>query len=424
MLKIGQIGNCIEGKYVEDIDLSIKMNLSEFDAIFVSVKHLNNYVDDFLSGAERSGDLKTALDNLVQTSKEFELFYEHGGVMFISLNALPDLNESKNKNFLPEHLDRFSLLRLNRSEFEFEEMRGSVFEYVEDLKSFDRDFGLRYQYVLKKYNGSPVLRSKKRKDIVGVKQRIKNGICYVLPSFEKKVSLKDLLDFNFLESIINLIISRNKILNNVLDNIPAWVDDHVIYDERIYLDSKKAFQNDLEKLLALIEENEKKLSKYRQLKTLIFAGDVELELAVENTFRDIGFNVVVPQGNNDDLHLLDPEFNAVIEIKGANKSGATLHAMQVEKWVSNYGIENNGKIIKGILVLNAFKDKKPADRKENPFPKDMVDFSAVRKHCLMLSTDLLNVYIDFKEGLITKDEIQKSLNDTIGVFKYIPRYKS
>ena len=157
------------------------------------------------------------------------------------------------------------------------------------------------------------------------------------------------------------------------------------------------------------------------MKRLIFAGDVALEEAVEQVFCGFGFNVMVPEGNKDDLNILEEDFKAVVEVKGLTKSASTSNAMQLEKWASNYGYENSI-VPKAILIVNAFKELAPPDRKEKVFPNDMLDYSLPRNHCLMITLDLLNVYIDFKAGLINKAEIQQLIASTVGAFNYIPRY--
>lgn len=95
-----------------------------------------------------------------------------------------------------------------------------------------------------------------------------------------------------------------------------------------------------------------------------------------------------------------------------------MHVMQLEKWVSNFGMENNGEHVKGILILNPFRGKNPKLRKENPFPSDMLDYSEKRGHCLILTEDLLRLYIDYIENLISKQEIEEVLFNTIGILKY------
>ena len=116
------------------------------------------------------------------------------------------------------------------------------------------------------------------------------------------------------------------------------------------------------------------------------------------------------------------DFVSVIEIKGLKGSGAKNNVRQLENWVNNYSMTKNEEA-KGLLIINTFKTLPIEERTALSFPPDMVNFSIQRNHCLILTLDLVNLYIDFEENLITIDEIALLLNACVGVLKYVPRFK-
>lgn len=118
----------------------------------------------------------------------------------------------------------------------------------------------------------------------------------------------------------------------------------------------------------------------------------------------------------DDLIIKYNEKIAVIEVKGVSKSAAEKHVTQLEKWVSEYHLKNEIKA-KGILVINAFKDVPLSERKEKPFPDQMLPYSQKREHCLITGLQLLGLYLDCKNNPIKKEEIIEILFCTDGIFE-------
>ena len=118
----------------------------------------------------------------------------------------------------------------------------------------------------------------------------------------------------------------------------------------------------------------------------------------------------------DDLIIKYNEKIAVIEVKGVSKSAAEKHVTQLEKWVSEYHLKNEIKA-KGILVINAFKDVPLSERKEKPFPDQMLPYSQKREHCLITGLQLLGLYLDCVNNLSKKEKMINLLFETNGIFK-------
>lgn len=73
---------------------------------------------------------------------------------------------------------------------------------------------------------------------------------------------------------------------------------------------------------------------------------------------------------------------------------------------------------KGILIVNAFKDKPLFERTESAFQNQMLSYCKKMELNLMTSTQLLGLYLDFKLGDISLEKIQQLLWNTIGIFDY------
>lgn len=95
----------------------------------------------------------------------------------------------------------------------------------------------------------------------------------------------------------------------------------------------------------------------------------------------------------------------------------TIHAAQLMKWVttyhSEYGVEP-----KGILIINAFRDKPLKDRIEKVFPVQMLGYSERMQLCLLTTTQLLAMYLDFLDHQTDFATIKSKLFETIGELDY------
>jgi len=84
--------------------------------------------------------------------------------------------------------------------------------------------------------------------------------------------------------------------------------------------------------------------------------------------------------------------------------------------VSEYYLENNEVKAKGILVVNAFKDTPLKDRKEAPFPDQMLPYAQTREHCLMTGLQLLGLYLNCRDNDEKKHIMIERIFATNGIF--------
>lgn len=202
---------------------------------------------------------------------------------------------------------------------------------------------------------------------------------------------------------------------------PDWISDYHIGKESIELQNLNKFSMQLLDIKKSIDGIQSTLKHYSNIKSLLYLDGTPLELTVKNFLEKIGFVVEKPLGYDVDIIIKHDEFIGVLEIKGVKGSAAKSHVRQLENWVNNYSITNN-QDAKGILIINAYKYLPVNERVEISFPPDMVTFSIQRDHCLLLTVDLVNIYIDFEEKLININEIIILLKGCVGVLNYSPRF--
>lgn len=420
-LKIGQIGDIVEAFQIEKINYFSNRNFSDFEVLLVKVSQLYKELKDALSIVhDLTYEQRDAFLNECKT--EFSAFLNHGGLVLLFVDQQPNISlVDPVGHFQVSKENEFSLMMLDTSDFELHHKAGKEFSPLGELEELHRDFEFKYQFLWDSVTGTPLFKPKRARGYAGFKCKAGNGWIYGLPEPRLK-PVYDRHTVGFFVAVIQRLYDKSRKDHSGLQ-APGWVEQYLIGDEQQYALIKKALEQERKALDEKIAQNEQQLQKFLEIKRLIFVGDEALEKVVEEVFRDLGFKVVVPEGNNDDLNILEEDFTAVVEIKGLTKSASTANGMQLEKWVSNYGIDNNV-VAKGILIVNAFKDLAPKDRKEKPFPQDLFDYSTKREHCLMLTLDLLNIYVDFRAGLVAKEEIKVLLSTTVGILAYEPRFKS
>jgi hypothetical protein len=323
------------------------------------------------------------------------------------------------EGFQMSNENEFSLMMLDTNDFDLQHKVGKEFVPLHEFEELRKHFRFKYQFLWNKVAGTPIFKPKRGNGYGGFRCRMGKGWIYGLPEAMHQPSVDHTSSLAFSNDIQQLYDKGRK--DSSALKVPARAEKYLIGNEQQYVAIKKELEKEKAELESKIVENEKQLEKFSGIKRLLFAGDDDLEQVVEEAFRSFGFKVFVPDGNKDDLNIVEDDFIAVVEIKGLTKSASTGNGMQLEKWVSNYGIYNNI-VAKGILIVNAFKDIAPKDRKEKAFPADLLSFSTKRDHCLMLTLDLLNIYVDFERGFITKDEIKNLLSLTVGVLYYAPRF--
>jgi len=246
--------------------------------------------------------------------------------------------------------------------------------------------------------------------------KVDNGLIIILPNLHSSLS-SDNSSSLFINSILHLLTEIRKGYKYNENKIPDWVNKYYLTGEKTEIDNLSKLEFRKQKVDLLINESKKKLTDYHFLKSL-FASDGEtLEKAVEFIFKNMGFDIEKSNKNEEDLLLKIDSKIAVVEIKGLTKSAAEKNAAQLQKWVSNYHVENEYNP-KGILVVNTYKNEEIAKRKEVDFPDQMLRYSKQMNHCLITGLQLLNIYLDYKSNKLKRTEIIALLFNTSGVVEY------
>lgn len=431
--KIIQIGRLLDEEDANVVDYYSNSYLLDADIVLIDISTvLNEFEKLFKTRVIKSSPAYVLpikdyqLWNEFVTARKAEIakFLENGGNLFV-LNAPSAYHEfhilKADNTATKESIDLLDMVLLSGEDFGFKEVHGSNLFFVEPFDTLDKN-QFSYNYIYSKYKGNAIAQLVNTKEVVGVCVPYEKGNVVLLPTVLLDASDYNEyqhLSFKFKETLIDLdshLKSTNRI-SAKKGQIPIWASRCFIGDEATeigkltdYLASKSEIEN-------LIRQQEEKLTKYQELKSLMWESGDRLENMVAEIFRGIGYSVAIPSDNRDDLILTDGENVIVAEIKGVKGSAAERNAAQLSKWVTNYHLDNDVNP-KGMLVVNAFKDKPIYERNEQAFPNQMLRYCTQREYLLITTAQLLVLYLDFIDGKLSKEDISSLLMNSVGVFNY------
>jgi hypothetical protein len=194
---------------------------------------------------------------------------------------------------------------------------------------------------------------------------------------------------------------------------PEWVRQYSLPGEDAAAEEVRNAGANLKKAQEKLDEVERSLALRQQRKTLFTGTGGALEALVEEALVGLGFEIEEGRPGRTDRVAYLKKRPAVLEVKGLSKSAGEKDAAQLEKWVNEYFLEH-GEMAKGILVVNAWRDKPLAKRTEQVFPNQMLKYAEARGHCLISATQLLGAWLEAESNRKRAPAIAKSILDCVG----------
>jgi hypothetical protein len=207
------------------------------------------------------------------------------------------------------------------------------------------------------------------------------------------------------------------------EKLPAWTSDYALEREADQFAALQAAGKRVARAQDKVAELEADLARLRERKALFSGSGLGLEVAVEHALRALGFDVEHGAVGRTDRVIIWKGREAVVEIKGVEKSAAEKHAAQLQKWVSERHAET-GNEPKGILVVNAWRNTPLADRGKPAFPDQMLGYAERQRHCLVTGLQLLCAWADAEANPARRDELAASLLDTSGRWERYEAWQS
>lgn len=218
---------------------------------------------------------------------------------------------------------------------------------------------------------------------------------------------------HFLKQILDLderLTSRSQ-----YHELPEWAKKIMLFDEKKHIEKNEVIDKKIEKLIEQKNKNTREIDEISEYKYLITETGGSLENIVRKVLDELGFQLEEVEANRTDIIGKYKGIPVVFEIKGLTKSAGERNAAQLEKWISEYHVQTGIKP-KGVLLVNAFRNKPLKERTELVFPEQMLKYSTCREHCLISSIQFLCLFIECKKNKKNKDKIIRDFLETIGVY--------
>jgi hypothetical protein len=431
-MKIIEIGSVFDQNYVSQVSYLSAYYFLDADVIFISIKALILEVEKLLTTEYLGGEMffpKTEYEKfqekIAERNEQLKQYLNKGGNLFVSTDVDPVVHllvEGNHGDKTLIEFDFYNLVLLNKNDYTTTVMEGDSIIYPDpNFEEYFKYWDCLYKFSYVRFIGFPVAKVKNTHQVVALAVPKGKGLIVLLPQlalyaddyndFQMRVSKAKKATINLTE---NLVI--NSRLTVELD-LPEWCNSLLIGNERDDLDQLDKFLDKKSKIEELISHQQDNLKQYKQLKQLLTESGKSLEAMVEFVFSALGFSILPAEHNRDDLIIQSEDLIAVIEVKGVKGSAGENHAAQLMKWVTTYHSEY-GQEPKGILIINGFREKPLKDRTEKVFPVQMLGYSKRMQLCLLTTTQLLTIYLDFIDGQINFATIRTKLFDTTGELDY------
>ncbi len=424
-MNILEIGHSLKPQYTRKINflsnnyfLDADMLVIDLDAVFMEFYGL--FEHSRMGGKViAKNDFISFIEQVQKRKLELHQYFKAGGnlLLFQSDRSLKKFKVADGEALSDSAFDFLSIFGLNEKKFQTKEVIGHNIINHPAYDFFFREFYATYEVVYMTYEGKAVAQVAKTGEPVALNIPVENGNIVILPKIELHYKDEDDDEYRFQRLFaalerLNSELKEQKASVSAI-SLPDWVRGYHIGNEKKDILALHDLISEADELRQRIEKQQAKMEQYNQLKILLFGSGRNLEEMVERIFKSFGYEILESVANRDDVIIKYREQIGVIEVKGVNGSSGEKQAAQLEKWVAEYTIDHDI-VPKGILIVNAFRDKSLDERKEKTFPQQMLKYSKGREQCLLSTTQLLDIYLSFTEGKLTSDQVHEMLFSTIG----------
>lgn len=199
--------------------------------------------------------------------------------------------------------------------------------------------------------------------------------------------------------------------------LPSWCSSYTLPHDFELGGDIQNLEKEIKSIKDKISKHKDLISKSEQRKILFAGSGKEIEDQVKEILEDMGFAFMKGLQDGEGSIFKYNDRTAVIAVRGVPGSAIEKHAIQLEKSIIEY-YSSHEVMPKGVLVVNVYKDTPLNDRKEAPFPSNLISYSEKRDHCLITGLQLLGLYLDCKDNPDKKAQMIASIFSTNGVFGY------
>ena len=203
---------------------------------------------------------------------------------------------------------------------------------------------------------------------------------------------------------------------------PSWIEEVKFFDDEKYLDNIEQSKKEIEKLEKEINENKLKLDENNKVKSILYETGTELNKEIVNILEDI-----LKEHNEfkdvyeEDYKFISDNTTFIVETKGLNNEVSGQNVTDAFSHLTIYEDkleqENKVEATKCLFFVASQRKLRISERKKVNQRQETI---AKRNNTLIIDTPtFLNIYEDFLNQKISKDEIIKIFKEQFGVINYV-----
>lgn len=224
---------------------------------------------------------------------------------------------------------------------------------------------------------------------------------------------------NAYEKLNSFITAVCKLQNK--ETVPPWIEEVKFFDDEKYLDNIEQSKKKIEKLEKEINENKLKLDENNKVKSILYETGTELNKEIVNILEDI-----LKEHNEfkdiyeEDYKFISDNTTFIVETKGLNNEVSVQNVTDAFSHLTIYEDkleqENKVEATKCLFFVASQRKLRISERKKVNQRQETI---AKRNNTLIIDTPtFLNIYEDFLNQKISKDEIIKIFKEQFGVINY------
>ena len=413
--------------------ISEHISYMDYDAIIIDTENLTGCYKEENNNSYKNKRLLTKASS-IEITEDFQAIRQQiidilkqGKNLFVILGNNKDCyiytGKKSGKNAGIDELNVYSFLPINISTTHIYGEKMDICSSSIFSDFFKKTSNLcHYEAYFIAENILPLINIKNSDKVVSAVCKYENGHIVFLPRPNDEEYYENMELWNNNSKIyLDALFELNKKLSASLDKyeLPNWANHFTILAEEQECEKLNNKMKAFEMLKIEIEKQKEVISDIKKYKALITSTGKPLEEITKYVLNEIGFQILKSEVGRSDVIAnyknKDCEIDIVAEIKGVTKSAAEKHAAQLEKWVAQF-IEENERLPKALLIVNAYCDLPVFERIEDVFPNQMLKYCESRGHALISTTQLLCLFIDIKNNPDLADEKINELLNTVGVY--------
>jgi hypothetical protein len=196
---------------------------------------------------------------------------------------------------------------------------------------------------------------------------------------------------------------------------PDWMKDFVISGEQETVKIIGKLHQQMDKLQAQLNQQDKELREHTAIKQLLYEGDIALENIVKKAFEELGFSLS-KKGDMDWLGSSDTG-EAILEVTGSEGIIDIDKLRQLLNYLLNDYKKTRAEK-KAILVGNHFIND-PPEKRGDPFTEKVLKEADTHSICLLTTIELFKAICTLREKKAKTEEIQRRIMETTGICKLV-----